>query len=70
MRPSSTDVATKFIEKSRFARLRTKSEVADKANAALVLLDGIDLTGDDEKIVDKVQRILEDIVEMSEKSWL
>ena len=65
MRPSSSTIATLHV-----ARMRTRSEVADKINAAYVLLNGIDFTGNDEKIVEKVQALLADAIEIEEnKGW-
>ena len=52
------------------ARLRTRDEVSDKANAALALIQGIDISGDDARIIKKVEILLEDIVELQEgNSW-
>lgn len=66
MRPAPTTIADLHL-----ARMRTRSEVLDKINAAHVLLNGIDLTGDDERIVERVQRLLEDAIEIEEnKGWL
>lgn len=52
------------------ARLRTKDEISDKANAALALIQGIDISGDDARIIKKIEILLEDIVELQEgSSW-
>ena len=71
MAPSPSRVASRHIALRREARMRTKSEVADKIQAAVTLLNGIHISGDDERIVDRVQRLLGEAAELSEDTgWL
>ena len=59
-------VASRHLRLTREARMSTKNEVGDKLTAAIALLNGIHLSGDDERIIGKVQRLLDEAIELSE----
>lgn len=49
-------------------RIRTKSESADKAAAAMALVDSLQVSGRDVQLVPKILRLLEEIIDIEESS--